>query len=96
MNAIRKSWTAFQVATVLILTIGTAGWVVPAYLALSFYMTGVEYELAGTADQSSFPFMSESQRLLKLAAVWLFAVLFVWGFLGARRLLLPTRNEKAT
>ena len=24
-----------------------------------------------------------------MAIIWLFAVLFVWGFLGARRLLLP-------
>jgi hypothetical protein len=90
---VSKSWTAFQLLTVLILTIGTAGWTVPAYLALSLHMTGVEQELSKATGESSFPFFEESRRMLKLAAVWLFSVLFVWGFLGARRLLLPTRNE---
>jgi len=91
----RRTWTVFQVVTVLILTVGTAGWVLPGYLALSYHMTGVELELSGTADPYAFAYSSESQRMLKLAAVWLFSVLFVWGFLGARRLLFPTRIEGA-
>jgi hypothetical protein len=95
MSTTRKSWTAFQVLTVFILTIGTAGWVVPGYLAASLHMTGIEHAVAGTADDHSFPFLSEAQRMLRLCGVWLFAVLFVWGFLGARRLLLPIRGGNA-
>ena len=95
MSAARKTWTAFQIFTVLVLTIGTAGWVVPGYLAVSLYMTGIEHAIAGTAGDHSFPFISEAQRMLRLCGVWLFAVLFVWGFLGARRSLFPVRGRTA-
>lgn len=94
VNGTGRSWTALQVATVLILTVGTAGWVVPAYRALSLHMTAVGHALAGAAGHESLPWLEEAQRMARLAAIWLFAVLFVWGFLGARRLLLPTRRER--
>ena len=96
MSVARKSWTVFQVLTVFILTIGTAGWVVPGYLAVSLYMAGIEHTMSGATENHSFPFMSEAQRMLRLCGVWLFAVLFVWGFLGARRLLFPARRGTAT
>jgi hypothetical protein len=95
MSTARKSWTVFQVLTVLILTIGTAGWVVPGYLAVSLYMTGIEHAMSDATGDHSFPFISEAQRMLKLCGVWLFAVLFVWGFLGARRLIFPVRGGTA-
>ena len=81
MSAAGKSWTVFQLATVLVLTVGTAGWVLPAYIAAGLFMTGIENE--------SFEYYPQAHRMLKLAAIWLFAVLFVWGFMGARRLLFP-------
>jgi len=95
MSTARKSWTIFQVLTVVILTIGTAGWVVPGYLAVSLYMAGIEHAMSAATNDHSFPFVSEAQRMLKLCGVWLFTVLFVWGFLGARRLLFPVRGRTA-
>jgi hypothetical protein len=81
MSAAGKSWTVFRLITVLILTVGTAGWVLPGYIAAGLFMTGIEHD--------SFESFPQAHRMLKLAAIWLFAVLFVWGFMGARRLLFP-------
>ena len=94
MSTARRTWTAFQVLTVLILAVGTAGCVLPAYVGFKFYLTGIEDVAAGTTGDNSFPFLHEAHRLIRLAAMWLFTVLFVWGFLGARRMILPTQRER--
>ena len=92
MKSGNRTWAILQLMTVLILTFGSAGWVLLGYMSSIQVLAGMETS-AGSEEIAAVHF-DEARRLSWLTAIWLFSVLFVWSFLGARRMLLPTRHEK--
>ena len=69
----------------------SAGWVIPVWLGVSFYLGFWHTEgmplLLGRPHLNSMDFLPAAQGCFKVGILWAGVTLFGWSFVGAHRLL---------
>ncbi len=71
------------------ITVLSAGWVLPAYIAVWTFLQYLDAEVAellrGLEPMHSFPFLVEVQRWMTVAFSWFGLALAFWALVGALR-----------
>jgi hypothetical protein len=78
---------------VLIIVVGSVGWLVPTYAAAHYYVgyleEVVDLRLKGLEPMTKFDFLLPMQQMIWLAVAWLAVVIVCWSSVGAWKLLRP-------
>jgi hypothetical protein len=73
------------------LSILSVGWLVPLFLAASFYLAGFEILIRGRDSANSFPYFQAGWDALRLGSAWCSLSALVWATYGINRLLQRSR-----
>lgn len=73
----------------ILVSLTTAGWLFPLWLAVHFYLDFVRLEVLplarGQHPLNSFPFLSVAQDCFAVAIIWLAIVALFWSYVGITR-----------
>lgn len=73
----------------ILVSLTTAGWLLPLWLAIRFYLDFMRLELLpiaqGQHPLNSFPFLAAAKNCFAITVIWLAIVVLFWSYIGMTR-----------